>query len=190
MTVQKVVGLCADLLQYDFDKELFEIDCDVAFLSQTKEKNKNFRLLVNCVGLCEAELACDYFPLKATQEFFTNSASREDFDKVLHEVVRVRNEFGEEVRFVCSIDGVVADCKGKMTVDYHYRPKAKGYFDKLDRGSSKMDERLFAYGAIAEFCFLSGMYDEATLWDKRYKDLIQVALYENKSMKIPQRRWC
>ena len=189
MTIQDIVGLCAQLLQFDFDGELFEKNCSDSFLYQTLKDNKNFALLVKCVTLCETELACDYFPLKSSQRFESNSIKTKDFEKALHEVVKVRDANGDEVKFVVNSDGIVANCKGDILVDYHYRPQAKGYFDELDRGNPKMDERLFAYGAIAEFMFLSGSYDEASLWDKRYKDLIQVALYENRSMKIPQRRW-
>ena len=60
---------------------------------------------------------------------------------------------------------------------------------KVKIGNSKVDERLVAYGAIAEYMFLTGMYDEASMWDKRYKDLIQTTLYPNRSIRIPQRRW-
>jgi len=189
MTVQNIVGLCAQLLQLDFDKELFEKDCAESFLHQTLQSNRNFALLTKCVTLCETELACDYFPLTASQNFAGNSVKTQEFENTLHEVIKTRNATGEEVKFVFSAGGLVADCKGGISVDYHYRPKEKGYFDELDRGNPKMDERLFAYGAIAEYMFLSGSYEDATLWDKRYKDLIQVALYENKSKKIPQRRW-
>ena len=189
MTVQKIVALCKDLLQYDFDQELFLEGVSIEYVRQAQKSNKNFGLLVKCVGLCEMELACDYFPLKAKQEFLTNSAKISEFNNPLHEVVKVYNSFGEEVKFVSNVDGIVADTKGSIVVHYTYRPTAKGYFDSLERGNPKMDERLFAYGTIAEFMFLSGMYDDATIWDKRYKDLIQVALYANKSLKIPERRW-
>jgi len=189
MTVQKIVGLCKDLLQYDFDQELFLEGVNIDYVKQSQKSNKNFGLLVKCVALCEMELACDYFPLKAKQEFLTNSVKLSEFNRPLHEVVKVYNPFGEEVKFVSNVDGIVADTTGGIVVHYHYRPTTKEYFDELERGNPKMDERLFAYGAIAEFMFLSGMYDDATIWDKRYKDLIQVTLYSNKSLKIPERRW-
>ena len=40
-----------------------------------------------------------------------------------------------------------------------------------------------------EYMLLSGMYDEAAVWDKRYKDLAEVVLSTNKSLKIKERRW-
>ena len=189
MTVKQIVGLCVDLLQYDFDKQLFCDQADEDLVRQTLNSNKNFKLLTQCVSFCEKELACDYFPLKATQSFKKNSVQFSEFDKPLHEVLKVTDGMGTAVDFVVTSTQLVAKTKEGITVEYSYRPSKKGYWDELEKGSPKMDERLFAYGAIAEFMFLRGMYDEATLWDKRYKDLIQVALFSNKSIKIPRRRW-
>ena len=102
---------------------------------------------------------------------------------------KVKDGDGDSVDFVNTPDGVVANTHGCMTVEYSYRPEKKGYADRLEIGNSKVDERLVAYGAIAEYMFLTGMYDEASMWDKRYKDLIQTTLYPNRSIRIPQRRW-
>lgn len=189
MTVKNVVKLCGDLLQYEFEKQIFEDETDKEYLRQAMESNKNLKLLTQCVGFCENELACDYFPLKTNQSFDTNSVKIADFSKTLHEVTKVCDLNGTEVDFVVTPTELIANTKGGIKVEYSYRPEEKGFDDGLERGNPKMDERLFAYGAIAEFMFLTGMYDEATLWDKRYKDLIQVASFANKSFKIPQRRW-
>ncbi len=189
MTVKNVVKLCGELLQYDFERQIFEDGVDNEYIRQSMESNKNLKLLTQCVGFCEKELACDYFPLRATQSFDTNVVKITDFNKTLHEVTKVCDLNDAEVDFVVTTTEVIAKVKGGIKVEYCYRPQEKSFDDALERGNPKMDERLFAYGAIAEFMFLTGMYDEATLWDKRYKDLIQVASFANKSFKIPQRRW-
>ena len=189
MTVKEIVKLCSDLLQYDFDERLFDESADENVYRQAADADKRFKLLSQCVGYCEKELACDYFPLTASQFFEKNSADFTEFERPVHEVRKVKDGDGDSVDFVNTPDGVVANTHGCMTVEYSYLPEKKGYADRLEIGNSKVDERLVAYGAIAEYMFLTGMYDEASMWDKRYKDLIQTTLYPNRSIRIPQRRW-
>ncbi len=189
MTTKEVVKLCSDLLQYDFDERLFDESADERTYKQAADADKRFRLMCRCVGYCETELACDYFPLTATMFFEKSSAGFDEFERTVHEVRKVTDGDGDSVDFVTSADGVVANTRGCMTVEYSYRPIKKGYCDALEVGNSKVDERLVAYGAIAEYMFLTAMYDEASIWDKRYKDLIQTNLYPNRSLRIPQRRW-
>ncbi len=139
--------------------------------------------------MCEKELACDYLPLTYLQTFPANIAPYNSFLKTVHEAVKVTDEYGDEVSFKYTPDSLIADTKGKMIVTYNYRPETKTFCDELEAGSCKMDERVFAYGAIAEYMFLTNNSDEAAMWDKRYKDLIEVILFCNRSLKIKSRRW-
>lgn len=66
MTVKEIVKLCSDLLQYDFDERLFDESADENVYRQAADADKRFKLLSQCVGYCEKELACDYFPLTAS----------------------------------------------------------------------------------------------------------------------------
>ena len=74
MTVKEIVKLCSDLLQYDFDERLFDESADENVYRQAADADKRFKLLSQCVGYCEKELACDYFPLTTSQFFEKNSA--------------------------------------------------------------------------------------------------------------------
>lgn len=35
--------------------------------------------------------------------------------------------------------------------------------------------RLFAYGIAAEYCLACGLFEEAAVWDKKYKDALTAA---------------
>jgi hypothetical protein len=188
MKVKDIVKLCGKLLDFDFDQTVFESD-DSGLIEQAFVGDKRLRLLTECVIFCEKELACDYIPLNFSQTFPTNIAPYNDFSKTVHEVVKVTDQYGDEVSFKYTPDSLIADTKGKINVTYHYRPISKTFCDDLETGNCKLDERVFAYGAIAEYMFLTNNSDEAAMWDKRYKDLIEVVIFSNRSLKIKNRRW-
>lgn len=125
MTVKEIVKLCSDLLQYDFDERLFDESADENVYRQAADADKRFKLLSQCVGYCEKELACDYFPLTASQFFEKNSADFTEFERPVHEVRKVKDGDGDSVDFVNTPDGVVANTHGCMTVEYSYRPEKK-----------------------------------------------------------------
>ena len=190
MKIKDIVKLCGKLLCCGFDEQIFEGSATDDEVRDALSSDKKLSLLTECVSLVETELACDYIPLKAQQCFDSGDAAYSEFEHTPHEIIRVVDQNGADADFKSLPDGVKAEVGGgKMTVFYNYRPAKKGWDDELERGNCKADERLFAYGAIAEYMLLSGMYDEEAVWDKRYKDLAEVVLSTNKSLKIKERRW-
>ncbi len=78
---------------------------------------------------------------------------------------------------------------GNYEVSYAFIPRDKEFFDDMDFAGTKASDRVFAYGAAAEFCLISGMYDDALMWERRYKDALLVATRKNTEVIMPRRRW-
>lgn len=73
-----------------------------------------------------------------------------------------------------------------MEVLYRYAPAAKTAKDESEYGQG--EARALALGTCCEYALASGLYDEAVLWDKRYKDAL-AALCRARGGTLKARRW-
>lgn len=53
----------------------------------------------------------------------------------------------------------------------------------------RVSARVTALGVAAEYCFVCGLFEEAQLWDGRYKDSLKIALRKKGAMSVKARRW-
>lgn len=146
--------------------------------------------LLQCFNRVENELALDYLPLY-TEEVANTSTGRIDYtslSKAAVQIVRVKDENGDPVKYRLFASYLKAEKEGKLTVTYAYAPEAK----KLDEASDftlQASVRLIADGMAAEYCLCKGLFEEAAVWDKKYKDGIEAAYRVSPSKTMRLRRW-
>ena len=100
----------------------------------------------------------------------------------------MRAEDGSSVSYKSYFDRITLAAPGKYTIEYSYAP---GTLDVEDDSpySERVPARVLAYGAACEYCIISGMTDEAVLWDKRFKDALGIAALKKSEKRVPKRRW-
>ncbi len=145
--------------------------------------------LLRCFNLVENELALDYLPLfcEDTLESGTGAVFFSELSQAAVRIVKVMDERGEELPFTLFPEYLKTQA-GKLVIRYTYTPKEKGFEDE----SSFVlyaSVRLFAYGIAAEYALANGLFEEAAVWDKKYKDAIAAAYRSRKAKKIQSRRW-
>lgn len=146
-------------------------------------------LLLTCFNLVENELALDYIPL-IKEETFTLTNGKLAYSKFSSSVVRilrVEDKNGETVPFRLFASYMEADEK-TVTVRYAYTPVEKTINSESEYAVG-VSERLLAYGMAAEYCTALGLYEEANVWDKKYKEGIEAARRVGTKSKLPSRRW-
>ena len=137
---------------------------------------KQAELLLNCFNLVENELALDYLPL-IKKESYTPQNGKIFYAQFSSSVVRildVENELGQKVDFrlfatYMEVDAAVAN------VRYAYTPTEKTISGESDYQLAA-SERLLAFGMAAEYLSALGLLEEASVWDKKYKEGIQAAM--------------
>lgn len=192
MKIRDIAELAAVLLQkHDLiNSGVFTGSPEDDFVKSELADNRELRLLVRCVNLVLKEVACDYIQLIHRQTMTSKDGKIEytDFEKPLLEIKSVKKSDGEEVRYFALPDYVAVE-DGVFEVSYAFVPTDKGFFDETDFSGTKAGDRVFAYGAAAEFCLISGNYDEALMWERRYKDALMVATRKTTEVVMPRRRW-
>ena len=192
MKVRDVAGLAAVLLQKCelLNTGVFEAEQTDAQAQETVDTNRELGLLVRCVNLAAKEIACDYLPLTHTQKIVCTDGvvPYAVFEKPLLEIKSWKNLKGAGMSYFTFSDRVEVR-PGEYEVSYTFVPENKEFFDELDFGGTKITDRVLAYGAAAEFCLISGLYDDALIWERRYKDALTVAARRTETTFLPRRRW-
>ena len=155
----------------------------------TEEDNKKAELLLTCFNIVENELALDYFPLLA-EDTLVSSGGVIEFSALIKPAVRitkVTDEWGNSVPFQL-FPSYLKTQPGKVCVTYTYAPEKKTSSGASDFSSS-ISARLIAYGMAAEYTMATGLFEDAAVWDKKYKESIRAAYRLQKCERIRSRRW-
>lgn len=187
MLVKNCIQLATTLLQLDI--------CDsVLFTTQVEERqitdNKELMLLVKCANLVQSELA-EYFPLKTsdTVEVQNSQIEYTQLSQSIIEVISVTYK-GGKIKFNSLPKYLsVSINSGEVNVNYNYRPESVTFYDSLTLGSTKIDERILAYAIASEYCLIKGLYEDASLWDSRYKTALKTISSSSREMVVKSRRW-
>ena len=181
MTVQEVLLEAAQRLGIEKEVQKY-FDGDSA-------DGKAAEVLLNCFNIVENELALDYLPLYAEDEIETE-LGQVYYSKLSKSAVRIlsaTDEWGNRAKFKLFPKYLLTQ-PGKVVIRYTFTPEKKEMDDDSDF-ILQASSRLLALGIAAEYCIATGLYEEAEIWDKKYKNAI-AATYENKRCeRIASRRW-
>ena len=145
--------------------------------------------LVRCFNLVENEVARDYLPLYAEEvlETETGAVYYEELEKSAVRILGIEDEWGNSLAYKLFPEYLKTQ-SGKICVRYTYTPTEKDIDGESDF-TLYASLRLFAYGVAAEYALATGAFEEAAVWDKKYKDAIHAAYKLRSVKKIQSRRW-
>ena len=146
-------------------------------------------LLLNCFHSVENALALDYFPLYA-EEVLRTATGAIQFSAFSHSPVRilsVKNQKGEEVSYSL-YPKYLKTGAGTFTVTYTYTPE-KSTLDGEASFALSVSERLVVYGVLAEYCMAEARFEEATVWEKKYKNAIDKLYKQGTCTRLRSRIW-
>lgn len=162
-------------------------DCIATAKSMIGEGNEDTLLL--CLNNCLDEIAAEYLPSVVTQKVksYGKCISYLTFSDDIADVIYVKNDNGK-VNFSVDEQGINVEEDGTFTVGYTVRKAAVKANETL-KLPLRVTVRMLCYGIIAEYYLISGMYEDAVTWDKRFKDSLAACSYGRKEHRVRQRRW-
>ena len=145
--------------------------------------------LVRCYNLVEGELAVDYLPLYAEDEIWTETGAvfYTELSKKAVRIIAVTDESGNAVSYKIFPEYLKMQ-PGKMNVRYSYVPAEKGLEDESDYQLCAC-KHLLVYGMATEYCLAIGLFDEAEVWEKKYRRALKNAYKSKPSVVMRTRRW-
>ena len=182
MTVKEVVSLAAELIGVG---EVLQAH----FTAASEEGARIEEKLLQCFRVVENEVALDYLPLVAEDEIDskTGAVFFSALTKNAVRVLKVTDESGDSVPYEV-YPKYVKTLPGKLTVRYAYAPEKKDLTNDVEAHSS-VSVRLLAYGIASAYCLNEGLYAEAAIWEKRYKQAVVAAYKASPAKVMRSRRW-
>ncbi len=138
-----------------------------------------------CAEMVVNEVAGEYFGL--TDEFKTYTDGSIEFSKFPKQVFSVLGVYlnGVPVKFKLLGEKLITT-PGNIKIKYTYTYEALKITSEVEfpEGFS----RILGYGIAAEYCLIKNMFDEAVMWDKKYRDAVRSAS-SGRRRDIARRRW-
>lgn len=172
MTVKEIINIASlmigktDLCDYLAGAELSDTD-RARLLKETD-------YMANCVNLVINEVATEYLPVVCS-EFVNNYGGMIYYaslsSKVL-EVLAVYDNAGNKISFNKLADGIKTS--GTVTkVEYSYIPPSYTLTETVAFTEKNLPARVIAYGVASEICVAEGRFEEALIWQNRFRDSLK-----------------
>lgn len=182
MKVKEVVSLAAEFVGVMESLEKY-------LKNGGDEGKKVHDKLLHCFHIVENEVAMDFLPLVAEDEVesVTGVISFSALTKKAVRVLKVMDESGNTVKFEV-YPQYIKTLPEKVLVRYAYLPEEKEMDDEAEVHHSG-SVRLLAYGVASAYCLEEGLYAEAAVWDKKYKQAVVAAYKASPAKVMRSRRW-
>ncbi|GHU99269.1 hypothetical protein FACS1894211_04380 [Clostridia bacterium] len=146
--------------------------------------------LLKCANLIVNEICADYCPLARETAVRTGTGKVEYTALCAERVLEVLAvKCGDRnVPFKSFPTHIKTEPGLDAAVRFAYLPGDCGEDDGAPI-PDKIGARIAAYGAASEYCLVSGLFEEAVIWEKRYKDALAAAVRKRAEITIPARRW-
>jgi hypothetical protein len=145
--------------------------------------------LLRCYNMVENEIALDYLPLVTEQNMdaSTGKVMYTSFLRTPVSITGVTDVYGEKLPYTI-FPTYLQTRKGLAVVTYSYSPVEKMLSDESEF-AARASKNLLAFGVAGEYCLLKGLYEEAVVWDKKYRDALLCACAQNSPHVVRSRRW-
>lgn len=151
------------------------------------EQLEEVSVYINCLNNVRNEIATEYIPNVKIEKVKTQNG-RVDYSslsKNVIEILSVKDSLGDKLTFDAFDDYLLVSAS-EVEITYNASPEEVTYNDKF---SSTIPERVYAYGVIREFYFIQALYEDASIWEARFKNSLQALERKKTETVIPRRRW-
>lgn len=151
------------------------------------EEAKVVEQLEKCFNLVNNEIASEFVPIKKIEQVEVSNGKImfSSFSKKPFKILYVKNSLGRKIRFKVFENYIMALCK-KAIVCYSTLPEDLTIDDEFD---TFLPERIYAYGVAREYYFLQTKFDDADIWEERFKNSLEILCRKSYCHKLPRRRW-
>ena len=188
MTIKSILKIAGLFLNKNDMISALDLE-NISSASQSVQDEINF--LVKCLNLAYQEVASDYIPL-LYKEKVTLTDGKLNFSgltKTIVDVVSLKDKNGFRVKYQ-SFPSYLQTNENEVEITYKYQPEdLTSLSSTIESFAGRVSEKLLAFGTLMEYCFILGLYEDAEIWEKRFKDALLVRSRKKSGMKLPSRRW-
>ena len=165
---------------------IFETDGEDISEQDQQDLNK----MLKCLNFIIQEIASDYLPILKEKEIcFTNGEiDIYDIDPNIQEIVSIKSKFGKNLKFKYLNNKIIC-LVTNATITYKVYPNEIGMEDNVESFGGRLSARVIAYGVASEYSYLEMLYDDAAIWENRFKNALLISCRKKGEIKLKKRGW-
>lgn len=142
--------------------------------------------IVRCLNMVANELASDYVDVRKIEcvQVVNKMVRYDSFSERLINVKKVLSN-GVSVKYRLHPDFLMIDAEGQVDIEYCYLPGIVELDDELML-SPRITELLMINGVLGEYCMINGRYEDSMIFDKRYREMIKMAIKSTREIRLKQ----
>lgn len=156
----------------------------------TQKEQSDLKKMLECLNFVIEEIASDYLPILKTKQVELNDGSMllKDIDNNLQEIISIKTLNGKTLRYAISDDKLIC-LASKVEITYKVYPKEITLLQTVESFGGRLSARVIAYGVASEYCYLEMLYDDASIWESRFKNALLIAQRKKGEIKLKRRGW-
>lgn len=156
----------------------------------SNEDAKELDMLLRCLNLVVSDISTEYLPIYREKDITFNDGKMnlKDIDSDLFQIVSLKDEYNNNIRFRIFDSHISANCEHAHIV-YTVFAKTCTLDGEVEKFSTIIPFRVLSYGTAMEYCFISSLFDDAQIWESRYKNSLLSLSSKKHNIVMPKRRW-
>ena len=156
----------------------------------TDLQKKELEKMKKCLELISSEIASDYLPIYKQKNVTLKNGEIDVFeiDENIMEIVSIKNKFGKNIKFKLIGNKVIAMATN-VCVTYKVHFGEIELDGEAESFGGRLSSRVLGYGTASEFCYQEMLYDDASIWENRFKNALLISCRKKGELKLKQRGW-
>lgn len=165
-------------------------DRDKYDISNLPSNDDEINTIIKCINMIISEIASDYIPCEYKENIKVVNGVI-PYDSLSKRLINLKNITKNHSKIGAKMlpSEILVKAEGEVNIEYYYMPDEVKLGDNIEL-SPRVTLMLLVYGVLGEYCLLQGRYEDARLYDKRYREMLKVACRVTKEIILKHGWWC
>lgn len=157
----------------------------------TDDLANDLNKMLLCLNNVTEEIATDYLPLLKQKEvtFVNGKISAQDIDNNIFSIVSIKTKSGKNLKYKYLKDEIICVVTNAI-ITYKVYPNTLELNGNAESFGGRLSARILAYGVASEYAYMEMLYDDATIWENRFKNALLYSSEKKGELNLKSRRWC
>lgn len=186
MTVSELIFKIDDVLNLDV---ISRLDTSNQTIEQAMKQDNCCKNLLTCCNFVSDQLYSDYALDCRSTVVEAKDGLIDTSGLKICKALSLVDGSGASAPFNYSSNGLTVKRDGKYNLTYARLPNHLDFDSAIELPNSKITDRIFIYGVIAEYLRIIGDYNQSQSWSGKYVQALTVAFASKTTGCLPKRRW-
>lgn len=156
----------------------------------SNQNQKDLNKILKCLNDITEEISTNYIPLLKSKkiELVDGKINVFDIDTKIQEIISVKSKNGKNLKYKIIADKMLCFANTAEVI-YKVYPNEMNLESDAETFCGKLSARILAYGVTADFCYKEMLYNDASVWETRFKNALFLAQSKKGEIKLKKRGW-